>query len=213
MTSHPAAVASYLEELTRLLTDVPAEIRVDILTGVREHLDAALDDPADPAAVRAALDRLGSPESVAAAARALADPPRRTPPSVAWVGTTAAAVVMLGAAVAVLGVGALASLTAGFDDTSPWRVPAASLFLVVAGSALLWALGVVLTWAGRSWVRRDQVLLTCTWPAAVAVTVAADLAVSDRFSVNVLAAMAQVLVALLLTAAVARVWLQARARG
>ncbi|WP_377645228.1 HAAS signaling domain-containing protein [Oryzobacter terrae] len=78
MTTHrpsPAGAATrvtgYLDDLARMLVDLPPDERDDVLAGVREHLDATLAEHSDdPAALDAALLRLGPPERVAAAARA-----------------------------------------------------------------------------------------------------------------------------------------------
>jgi len=64
-------VASYLDDLARMLCDLDPTERDEVLAGIREHLDATLaEHPDDAAAVNAALLRLGPPEQVAAEARA-----------------------------------------------------------------------------------------------------------------------------------------------
>jgi hypothetical protein len=64
-------VATYLDDLARMLADLDPGERDDVLAGIREHLDTALaEHPDDPHAVDAVLLRLGPPERVAAEARA-----------------------------------------------------------------------------------------------------------------------------------------------
>ena len=65
ITTHPL-VARYLDDLARLLHGVDPVERTEVLDGVREHLEASLHgtDRSDHD-VRAALDEIGSPQSVA----------------------------------------------------------------------------------------------------------------------------------------------------
>jgi len=77
VNSSDTRVQTYLDDLARMLSDLDPGERDDVLAGIREHLDATLDEhPDDPGAVDAALLRLGPPERVAAEARA--DQPSRT---------------------------------------------------------------------------------------------------------------------------------------
>lgn len=73
-------VETYLDDLARMLDDLEPDQRDDILGGVREHLDALVEDPSDAYAVDAALLRLGPPEHVAAAARRELGKPSATAP-------------------------------------------------------------------------------------------------------------------------------------
>lgn len=123
---------------------------------------------------------------------------------------TAACVAMLTATGLILGAGALSSVTASFDETSPWSVSSAVLWLALLGSGLVWAVGVVVILMSRSWSNRQTTLLIALWPLAVAVTVIADQMVSTSFAVNALLAMVQVLAALLAAALTFRFWLWAR---
>lgn len=60
-------VASYLDELTRALTELDPADRSEVLSGVREHIDAALAarGSASDADVSAVVTELGTPEEVA----------------------------------------------------------------------------------------------------------------------------------------------------
>lgn len=81
MNSSDTRVSSYLDDLARMLADLDPADRDEVLAGVREHLDATLaEHPDDPAAVDAALLRLGPPERVAAEARAELAPPTPSSP-------------------------------------------------------------------------------------------------------------------------------------
>ena len=80
-TTHPL-VASYLEELDRLLAGIDPGDRAEVMAGVREHLDTALPgiDPISDDDVRAALAELGPPHAVADEAYA-GRPPAIPPPA------------------------------------------------------------------------------------------------------------------------------------
>ncbi|MFC7965234.1 HAAS signaling domain-containing protein [Streptomyces cinereoruber] len=68
-TAHPL-VTDYLATVEREASFLPAERREELLADLREHLDVAVGEERDPETVRAALDRLGSPAAIVAAARA-----------------------------------------------------------------------------------------------------------------------------------------------
>ncbi len=74
-TSHPLA-AAYLRDLEMLLYGLDPGARAEVLTGVREHLSAALGPQAGSDQVQAALAELGSPQSIAD--EAYADRPAAT---------------------------------------------------------------------------------------------------------------------------------------
>lgn len=70
------AVRTYLAELNRLLDGVPE--RTLVVDGVAQHIaDALADGPADAQRVRAVLDELGDPATIAAEAGGTAAPPAR----------------------------------------------------------------------------------------------------------------------------------------
>ena len=73
-TTHPL-VATYLDDLARMLGDLEPGERAEVLAGVREHIEEALGDrhhdaPQDDAAVAAVLTELGPPDAIAQAAYA-----------------------------------------------------------------------------------------------------------------------------------------------
>jgi uncharacterized membrane protein len=77
-TTHPA-VQDWLRAVDRALGDLPRARREELVDELREHVDAALAEVADPteADVRTVLDRLGSPADIAAeAADRFGTPPR-----------------------------------------------------------------------------------------------------------------------------------------
>jgi HAAS domain-containing protein len=100
-------ISSYLDDLARMLADLDPGDRDEVLAGVREHLEATLaEHPDDPAAVDAALLRLGPPERVAAEARAeLAPAPVSAPPATGTRGP-----LLVGAALVLTSVSALLPL-------------------------------------------------------------------------------------------------------
>ncbi|GAA1231622.1 HAAS signaling domain-containing protein [Oryzihumus leptocrescens] len=63
-------VLDYLSRLEAAASHLPPERRVELVEEIRSHIDAAREsgEARDPAAVRNLLDRLGSPEEIAAAA-------------------------------------------------------------------------------------------------------------------------------------------------
>jgi uncharacterized membrane protein len=88
MTTPPGTldglVVSYLDAVGQALTGLPEDRREELLADLRDHIAAeraALDSPSE-AAVRAILDRLGDPATLAAEAR-LADDGPATPSPVA----------------------------------------------------------------------------------------------------------------------------------
>ncbi|MFE0702432.1 HAAS signaling domain-containing protein [Streptomyces sp. NPDC058872] len=68
-TEHPL-VTDYLATIEREASFLPAGRREELLADLREHLAVAIGDEPGPEAVRAALERLGSPSTIVAAARA-----------------------------------------------------------------------------------------------------------------------------------------------
>jgi uncharacterized membrane protein len=80
-TSINSLVDRYLSAVAQATADLPAHIREDLLTDLREHIHAARADlsPETEAGVRTILDRLGDPASIAAAARQDQPPPQLTP--------------------------------------------------------------------------------------------------------------------------------------
>ncbi|MFK0215274.1 MULTISPECIES: HAAS signaling domain-containing protein [unclassified Streptomyces] len=68
-TAHPL-VTDYLDTIEREASFLTPGRREELLADLREHLAVAVGDEEDPQAVRTALERLGSPSAIVAAARA-----------------------------------------------------------------------------------------------------------------------------------------------
>lgn len=124
MNSSETRVETYLDDLARMLADLEPGERDDVLAGIREHLDATLAEHADdPAAVNAALLRLGPPEQVAAEARGGSAPAARPSHHPGW-GIAAVALTMI-AVLPVLVVPTaqrLVHLTRGAEAMAAWPV-------------------------------------------------------------------------------------------
>lgn len=138
MTPMDDLVDDYLERLDRAARVLPDERRVELVAEIREHVaQARAATGQDEAAARTALDRLGSPEEIVAAAREDLPPAGpAAPPSYApaprGTGLEVAAVLLL---------------TVG------------SLVPVVG-----WLVGVVLLWLSSLWRTREKVLGTLVVP-------------------------------------------------
>jgi hypothetical protein len=132
-----AMVAAYLAELERQAQHLPADRCAELLTGIREHIDAAIasGEAQTPDQVKALLARLGAPADIVAAEH----DDLRGPVFVHAAPGTGREL----AAVLLLSVGGLV-------------VP------VVA-----WVVGVVLLWASPWWTRGDKLLGTLVWPGGL----------------------------------------------
>lgn len=66
-SSQSARIERYVASLERAMADAPADERAEVVAGVREHIEAALADRADPsdADVDAVLTQLGDPLEIA----------------------------------------------------------------------------------------------------------------------------------------------------
>lgn len=140
-TTHPL-VSAYLEELDRLLAGIDPGDRAEVLTGVREHLDSALDGRGQVGDddVREALAELGPPQAVAEEAYAGRPTPAPTaPPRVAamrrpWVPVVVALLTAVGLLVVLLVPSAAAGVVSSTSvDSSGVVVETAEL----SGSPLL----------------------------------------------------------------------------
>jgi uncharacterized membrane protein len=72
-------VDDYLRRLQAAAADLPRARRIELVSEIEDHIDAALreGDGGDAAAVRNVLERLGPPEEIAAAAGAATPAPER----------------------------------------------------------------------------------------------------------------------------------------
>ncbi|WP_392544096.1 HAAS signaling domain-containing protein [Oryzobacter telluris] len=197
MNSSDTRVSAYLDDLARMLGDLDPATRDDVLAGVREHLDATLaEHPDDPAAVDAALLRLGPPEQVAAAARADLPPPATDPyarpgatpatrhPRRARVAALASLVIVaVPTAVALVGrVGAEVLNSIGTDDTGGLFLgphPSEALF-VLPPLLPLWILALVVALLGPDLEARTKAGLVSVGPAMTASVLTATLLSDPR---------------------------------
>ena len=179
----PLAAERYLDELTLLLSPADPVDRIEIVTGIREHIAARLADGPAPDVV-AVLAELGSPDAVAR--QTLGDgvaAPASPVPLLArgWVIPTVVALLTL----ALLGTSALAIGV----NPSPPGLPSSDLgpllpesplwqILIMAGAivAPVWIPAMVLLWASPLWRLRWRVTGTVLpfIPLATAVLVSAS---------------------------------------
>ncbi|MFU8840696.1 MAG: DUF1700 domain-containing protein [Nitriliruptoraceae bacterium] len=160
MSTPDDLVRSYLSALEAATADLPAEVRDDLLTEIRAHLDQAAADGDEPS-VRNAIDRLGTPTEIAASARAAEGLPATTLPTPPGAPLTAEAdpvrssrsrdrwtvlTLLLGPVVVAL---VLGMIERGL-----------LLIGVVAGTALGWAL----LWTSTTWTTRQKLLGSLVWP-------------------------------------------------
>jgi len=135
------AVEDYLDDLRDALAGVPRMRRQELVAEIGAHIAEArreLDDPFDEVAVRTVLDRLGSPEEIAAEARGGEAPAPPAPPAPAVAEATwraPAAIVLL-------------------------------LFGAFAGG-VGWLVGVVLLWASPRWSTGDKLAGTLLVPGGL----------------------------------------------
>ena len=183
-TTHPL-VASYLEELDRLLAGIDPGDRAEVMSGVREHLDTALpgNDPVTDDDVRAALAELGPPHAVADEAYAGRPPavvppgPRVGPMSRVWVPILVVILQVIALLFVLIIVGGFpavtsASVTAGVDGV---EVPGSAeltgtpLFGSLAAIMFtlpLWATVALLVGLSPLWVGREKAAEALLIPGA-----------------------------------------------
>ncbi len=141
VTTDPLA-DDYLRRLDAAASALPAHRREELVSEIRDHLREALrQTPAgDKAAVRTVLERLGTPEEIAAAA----DPPPPGQPVAAFSQVNGLAIASLLLAVLWLaGIGAVLALVFGYRARSQIKNSAGSQ----TGSGLA-AAGIILGWIG-----------------------------------------------------------------
>lgn len=180
MNSSDTRVATYLDDLARMLADLEPGDRDEVLAGIREHLDATLaEHPEDPAAVDAALLRLGAAEQVAAEAQARLPAPGRPVPvplTAATVGHRARARIaglcslsLLGLPVVTALASGIASATAGaLSDREP-----VGMFVAHPSEALIllpllflpWLVAVAVAVVGPDLSGRTTAILVLLGPA------------------------------------------------
>ncbi|MEU1225409.1 hypothetical protein [Streptomyces sp. NPDC005828] len=180
-TEHPL-VTDYLATVEREASFLPAGRREELLADLREHLAVAVGEEQDPQAVRTALERLGSPAAIAAAARA-------EEPETAAAATTAVALkppnrTRHTITAVLLGVTGFAGIAGS--------LPSAAALVV----------GLALLWTSDAWNRDTKVLATALTVATPVVVLLGAFLLSGRFGVMELLAVLAVGIALPATAAV-----------
>jgi hypothetical protein len=146
-------VDDYLRRLDAAASTLPTDQRDELVSEIRDHLQEALSQtpPGDQAAVRNALERLGSPEEIVAAA---ADP---APGQPAGVGSQVNGLAIASVAVAVLwfaGFGAVLALVFGYRARRQIKDSAGTQ----TGSGLATA-GIILGWIGIAIVVTAVILI------------------------------------------------------
>ena len=175
MATGQEPVDGYLQRLAAATADLPPDVRDDLLADVRTHLLEAQERATSDAEVRAALDRLGSPEAIAAEARGGpvglgGTGPWTAPPPPAGTGWPAAP--------PPAGTGWTAPLPRE-RTTSSLGYDATALLTLLFGGLLLgllagivgwlggWIVGVALVWASRTWTGGEKALATLVWPGGL----------------------------------------------
>ncbi|MEU0400496.1 hypothetical protein ABZ318_09600 [Streptomyces sp. NPDC006197] len=179
-TAHPL-VTDYLATIEREASFLPAGRREELLADLREHLAVAVGEEQDPEAVRTALERLGSPSAIVAAARE-EEPEAAAPPAAPSPAPQPRSRSVLTAVL--LGVSGIAALSSPF-----------------AGLAAL-VLGLGLLWTSAAWQRRTKVLATALTLAAPVTVFLGMLLLAARLGVVELLVLLAVSIALPATAAV-----------
>ena len=179
-TTHPL-VASYLEELDRLLAGIDPGDRAEVMAGVREHLDTALpgSDPVTDDDVRAALAELGPPHAVADEAYAGRPPavpppgPRVGPMSRVWVPILVVilqVIALLFVLIIIGGIPAVISVTAtSMGSTDPESAeltgnPLLGSLAAIMFTLPLWATVALLVGLSPLWVGREKAAVVLLIP-------------------------------------------------
>jgi hypothetical protein len=149
-----ALVDDYLRRLDAAASTLPADQRDELVSEIRDHLQEALrQTPAgDQAAVRNALERLGSPEEIAAAA---ADPAPGHPAGAAGQINGLAIASVLLAVLWFAGLGAVLALVFGYRARGQIKDSAGRQ----TGSGLATA-GIILGWIGIAIVVTVVILIS-----------------------------------------------------
>jgi hypothetical protein len=179
-TTHPL-VASYLEELDRLLAGIDPGDRAEVMSGVREHLDTALpgSDPVTDDDVRAALAELGPPHAVADEAYAGRPPavvppgPRVGPMSRVWVPILVVILQVIALLFVLIIVGGFPAVTSasvnGVTDPESAELTGNPLFGSLAAIMFtlpLWATVALLVGLSPLWVGREKAAEALLIPGA-----------------------------------------------
>lgn len=190
--THSRLIEGYLEDLARRLEGLPDEDRMEVLDGVREHIDSALADRSDPSEpeIQAVLAEVGPPETVAREAYAgrpgefgvgaggsaggLARPAPRPPlASRAWVPVFVAVLQGLGILFAVVVIPAslaFVTTTADSSGVTESRYDGAAIGAMLSGGMLvlpLWIAIALLVGNSGLWTPREKVAHLLLLPVAL----------------------------------------------
>jgi uncharacterized membrane protein len=160
-------IEAYRQRLEAASGGLAPEVRADLLEDVDGHLDEIRRTATTSAEIRGALDRLGSPEAIAATAASeqggsIAAPPATPPldaPPVEGGGTSMSGGLRVRDVLAVVMVvfGTLAGILL-FLPIPP---------LMPLGAFAGFVTGLVLLWTSRVWTAREKLLATLVWPGGV----------------------------------------------
>jgi hypothetical protein len=177
MATGQELVDGYLQRLAAATADLPPDVRDDLLTDVRTHLVEAQQRATSDAEIRAALDRLGTPEAIAAEARG---GPGAPPTSGAW-GTTppppsgapwTAPPPPASAGWVAPPTRPQTTSSAGYDVTAllvlVFGAVALTVVLGFVGTFIGWVVGLGLLWSSRTWTVGEKSLGTLVWPGGLA---------------------------------------------
>lgn len=191
--THPLVI-SYLDELRRLLSGIDDAERLEVVEGVREHIDSSLEDTAATEAdVRAALDEVGPAQAVADEAYAgrhqsVVPIARPSVTSRVWLPVTTAVLEGIAVLVVLLVVGSSVGSTGtststssvgivGQDGVTPVAQAAetvsetrfdgsvAGAFGGFFGSLPFWLVVVILVGSSALWFGREKLALMAVVPA------------------------------------------------
>jgi hypothetical protein len=166
MATGQELVDGYLERLAAATADLPPDVRDDLLTDVRIHLSEAQQRATSDVEIRAALDRLGTPEAIAAEARG---GPSAPPPSGGgWIAPPPPS----GAAWTPPAAPARTTSSLGYDVTALLTLVFGAVALTVVlgfvGTFIGWVVGLGLLWSSRTWTVGEKTLGTLVWPGGLA---------------------------------------------
>jgi hypothetical protein len=177
MATGQELVDGYLQRLAAATADLPPDTRDDLLTDVRTHLVEAQQRATSDAEIRAALDRLGTPEAIAAEARGGPGAPSvsgawgTTPPPPSGAAWTAPPPPSRAGWVAPPARPRTTS-SVGYDVTALLTLVFGAVALTVVlgfvGTFIGWVVGLGLFWSSRTWTVGEKTLGTLVWPGGLA---------------------------------------------
>ena len=184
-----ACIQAYLDSLEQACADLPPSRRNELVAEIRAHIEESLADldNVDDADLRSVLDALGSPDDIAAAARAVDIPQHATKSATNFGFRDISTVVLLLVGAVLAGVGWVVGALLLWTSPS-WRTrdKLIGTFLVpggLVGAAILVGLGTVV--AGQSCVSTSSGPTRCTgfaFPPAVGVPMMFVLLLGPIFS-------------------------------